>query len=512
MRGTASRSVRCGPGLSIALALANALAACNGDDADGPAGAACARAGDCGALACVADREADAEDLAPLPLVCGSAAEGGDPGEACEEAGDCALGICLLAGACARPCEAAGDCGERERCATAFARRDGGALQPLSACVAVANLPDSASVAIEVREGALEPAANAIELEPVASDETALYVLESSEDRWPEGVRCRPPLCARALRTRDRTPVTLFDASLDYGRAPAPSNPVAIGDHLIAPVVMLPIGSRDVLSDAGYTIDLGAENEGDLLVTRLSGAGGGQRLDLNVFYVGARDFAPQGDRGPPLLAEALDVVDEILGQADIFIGDVRQIEVTGSLPMVGTAYPEGDATQGFAVMRVRFGVYVELPGLFRLSAGAGNSAINLFFLADIHARGSADGEPEAEAGGIPGPLGMHGTGSSGIAIATDMMAGAPTELGRTLAHEIAHYLGLFHTSEADGSVFDPLSDTPECRRDQALNGDRLDVEDCLGAGAENLMFWAKTTGTVLTEQQRAVLRRALILQ
>ncbi len=511
MTGTARRSVRCTSWPWVALALVHVLAACDGDS-DGAAGAVCARAADCGGLACVADPETEAEDLVPLPLVCATEAAGGAPGEACEAADDCALGICLLAGACARPCEESSDCGERERCASAFARRDDGALQQVSTCLAIANLPDAVDVELDVRAGALEPATNVIDLDPVPEGETALYVLESSEDRWPEGVRCRPPLCARALRSRDHAPVTLFDAALDYGREPAPSNPVAIGDHLIAPVVMLPIGSRDVLTDAGYTLDLGAEAEGDLRVTRVTGPGGGQRLDLNVFYVGARDFAPQGDRGPPLLAEALEVVDEILGQADIFIGEVRQIEVTGALPMVGTAHPEGDATQGFAVMRVRFGVYVELPGLFRLSAGAGNSAINLFFLSDIEPRGGSDGEPEAEAGGIPGPLGMHGTGSSGIAIATDMMAGAPRALGRTLAHEIAHYLGLFHTSEADGSVFDPLSDTPECRDDRDQHGDGLDVVDCQGAGAENLMFWAKTSGTVLTEQQRDVLRRAVILR
>ena len=85
---------------------------------------------------------------------------------------------------------------------------------------------------------------------------------------------------------------------------------------------------------------------------------------------------------------------------------------------------------------------------------------------------------------------MHGTGGSGIAIATDMMAGDPARMGRTLAHELAHFLGLFHTSEADGRVYDALEDTPECRLEDDGDGDGLDPADCESLGADNLMFWS----------------------
>jgi hypothetical protein len=306
--------------------------------------------------------------------------------------------------------------------------------------------------------------------------------------------------------------VTLFGADVDYAEADAPLNPVATGDHLHPAVVMLPIGASSALSPAGYTLALDAARPGDLRLTTLASPGGGQRLDLNAFYVGVRDLSPEGDRGPPLLADALAIVDEIFAQADIFIGDLRQIAVPGELPARGTAFePRGDEAQGFSVLHDRFGVYVELPGLFELSAGAGNAAINLFFVQEI-APLRTGGEPEAQAGGIPGPLGMHGTGASGIAISTDMMAGDAEMLGRTLAHEIAHYLGLFHTSELDGSVSEPLDDTPECRLDRDQDGDGLSVADCAEHGADNLMFWAKTTGTQLSAQQREVLRRAAILQ
>ncbi|HMI94249.1 MAG TPA: hypothetical protein VK509_22915, partial [Polyangiales bacterium] len=145
------------------------------------------------------------------------------------------------------------------------------------------------------------------------------------------------------------------------------------------------------------------------------------------------------------------------------------------------------------------------------SAGAGNRAINLFLLSDIEPL-MAGREPEAEAGGIPGPPAMHGTAGSGIAVAVDMMAGNPGQFGRTLAHEIAHYLGLFHVSEADGAVLDNLGDTSECRRAQDADRNGLDREDCAEHGADNLMFWAKAPGIELSEQQRAVLRANPILR
>lgn len=499
---------------ALAAALCTvAFSACDGDPpADDPRGEPCATDRDCDALACVADLDADPVDLAALPLVCGDPIDdGGAAGAPCEQDEDCAHGICVLAGACARACEHDTDCAASARCQAVFARRGPDALQAVSVCVAATDLPAPIDVERRMIEAAFEPPSSRVDLEAAEAGATVLYVLEHSDDRFPNDGDCRPALCVRSLSTRDRAPVELFDAAADYMQLDPPLNPVAVGSHLHPAVVMLPNGSAPVLSTAGYSLELESAQSGDLQLTRISSDASGERLDLNVFYVGALDWQPESDRGPALLADALDVVDEILGQADIFVGELRQIAVPGELPMLGTS--EDEVAQGFAVLKPRYGVYIELPGLFRLSAGAANAAINLFFVQEIVPLAQG-GEPEAQSGGIPGPLGMHGTGSSGIAISTDMMvlAGDAEMLGRTLAHEIAHYLGLFHTSERDGSVYEPLEDTPECRLDQDTEGNGLSVSDCAEQGADNLMFWAKTTGTILTEQQRAVLKRAAILK
>ncbi len=80
-----------------------------------------------------------------------------------------------------------------------------------------------------------------------------------------------------------------------------------------------------------------------------------------------------------------------------------------------------------------------------------------------------------------------------------------------LFHEIAHFMGLFHTTETDGTVSDPLNDTPKCLPQKDANHDGLvSVSECAGNGAENLMFWAGV-GTDLTPGQRSVLRRSFVL-
>ncbi len=66
----------------------------------------------------------------------------------------------------------------------------------------------------------------------------------------------------------------------------------------------------------------------------------------------------------------------------------------------------------------------------------------------------------------------------------------PQLLAGTLAHEVAHWLGLYHTSESTGTIHDRIEDTPECTRNFDTNGDGiLTPEECAERGAGNFMFW-----------------------
>jgi len=60
--------------------------------------------------------------------------------------------------------------------------------------------------------------------------------------------------------------------------------------------------------------------------------------------------------------------------------------------------------------------------------------------------------------GLPGPPGLHGTSVSAVFVSR-----TGGNLGHVMAHEIGHFIGLFHTTELSGDV-DPIEDTPSCER------------------------------------------------
>lgn len=83
---------------------------------------------------------------------------------------------------------------------------------------------------------------------------------------------------------------------------------------------------------------------------------------------------------------------------------------------------------------------------------------------------------------------------------------------QTAAHEIFHFVGLYHTSEIGGLFHDRIDDTPRCTEDADANGDSVvDSDECAGLGADNLMFWEATdiSVPVITATQGEVARRNL---
>jgi hypothetical protein len=143
-------------------------------------------------------------------------------------------------------------------------------------------------------------------------------------------------------------------------------------------------------------------------------------------------------------------------------------------------------------------------------------------------------------GTIPGPSGFGGTVQSGAAVsAADMGFGtcgptlSTTQCGDDVtayiaAHEAGHWLGLYHTTEQTGDLFDPLADTATCRCDVCaplasrsscasspgqvgtpylmLGKDCTQSAQC--GGGDDLMFWLIDTEAkgALTPEQGEVIR------
>ena len=99
---------------------------------------------------------------------------------------------------------------------------------------------------------------------------------------------------------------------------------------------------------------------------------------------------------------------------------------------------------------------------------------------------------------LPGPVGVNRSTPRGVMVALDLHldeeqgAFDSAHLGRTIAHELGHYMGLFHISEASGLTHDPLDDTPQCV-DRNGSG-AVTALECSEQGASNLMYWSTEEG------------------
>ena len=120
------------------------------------------------------------------------------------------------------------------------------------------------------------------------------------------------------------------------------------------------------------------------------------------------------------------------------------------------------------------------------------------------------------AGGIPGAVGTSKSENSVFALSSlwrtfsgelggDYGPLAAVE-GDVLAHEVGHFLGLFHSTEGDGSDADPLEDTPQCPA--ATIGSSL--ESC--PDYSNVMFFSSQDPNMIASplQKRVVQGSALL--
>jgi hypothetical protein len=121
------------------------------------------------------------------------------------------------------------------------------------------------------------------------------------------------------------------------------------------------------------------------------------------------------------------------------------------------------------------------------------AAVNLFFIEDYCSMCGWSGIL-GNAAGMPGSMGIANSWNGVLNSLSAHASGTTLDsqlLGETAAHEMGHQLGLFHTTESGGAVFDILTDTAEClnsTKDFNNNG-KMSAEECEGYGGENLMFW-----------------------
>lgn len=229
-------------------------------------------------------------------------------------------------------------------------------------------------------------------------------------------------------------------------------------------------------------------------------------LDINFVFADIGGLDAASAESDADFQAAVGEMRSLLGGRGISIGQISYCDMTAS-----------DASR-YAVIDSVDGASSELSRMFATSSALGSigcqaeDAVN-FFLVDEIVGGRAGYIILGIAGGIPGPATINGTTHSGVAVTMTGFRRNPVQLAQTMAHEGGHYLGLFHTTEAEGTAFDPLPDTPECDNGKDRNADGLvDNSECSAAGADNLMFWAAGDAAekVSADQQFILLRNPAI--
>ncbi|MCS6857112.1 MAG: hypothetical protein NZM37_05325 [Sandaracinaceae bacterium] len=447
----------------------------------------CARDRECPSSLCVHDFEAPPEDLAEVRLRCGPRVGPLDPLSECNSPIDCSHGLCTLFGGCVRPCADASDCGEEERCARVPIPRGPSSLQFTQACIPWVVLPEG--VRLSRREDVrLAPRSTLHTFEiPPSSALAQLFLHVAGDDD--------PFWSVLTIDTSDGR--RLFDISL-LGMSPQPL--VALPSLGGVLPILISNGDRDFPEGTGFVARIYLSRTFEFTRLGIERNRGGRTLDLDFVSIGVSP--PINRMPPPDLAPALSVLDALLRRFGLELGRIRHFNLPGSLAETHAIIEEPSTSER-----------MEVGDILALSAGNPRPSLPVFLI-----RSAADFF--GTAGSLPGPMGSHGTRASGIIIALEDIQNWPGPgswthvFASVLVHEFAHFAGLFHTSEADGSVFEPLSDTPECKPEHDANMDGvLAPEECVGRGAENLMFWlGNFEDPQLSPRQRQILERAMVLR
>lgn len=433
-----------------------------------PLGAFCDGDGDCETGECITDgdwpRGYCTSGCGDCDGVCGSTPSGDRCLTACDGDLDCRPGYVCSEGGCTAPCGGDADCSDGLRCNTASGR-----------CVT----PSAAGASQEIVD-----IASGVSVSGQLSNELTVNVPEGTQgfSILAEGNGADLMIIGE-MRDPNNRKIYDFQDPFNSKVRFFPS------DGLITQTV--PTSPRSAPTAGAYKFRLikdGGSKSINVraLIKTADGDLDSATVDVNFFFAklsgGLSAATAESDAA---FQQAVTEMQRLLGSQGVTVGDVSYCDMASA------------DQDKFSVVDSVDGPTAELGQMFSRSGdadalGCKAGGLNFFLVQEI-VGGRAGYIILGIAGGIPGPPpGVDGTTHSGVAVTMSGYTRNPRQIAQTMAHEGGHYLGLFHTTEAEGTAFDPLDDTVECPNSKDSNGDGIvSYEECLsGGGAGNLMFWA----------------------
>jgi len=219
------------------------------------------------------------------------------------------------------------------------------------------------------------------------------------------------------------------------------------------------------ISGSGVTMDVRV-----IMEMRSNGTNPNAVLPLNIFLASGLTPTKSTAANDPNLQSMLTQVDQILSAQGISLGDIDYYDILNS--------SFDQIAQG------------EEEELFQLSGAATKVRCNLFLVKQVWG-----GMLLGLSGAIDGSKRNGDRVTGVVSLYTDVNTSA---IAIIVAHEMLHYLGLWHTVEANG-VWDQINDTPNCPAVGTGAG-------CSVEGGGLLMHWQGNGGKVFTAGQGLVVR------
>jgi hypothetical protein len=490
------------PGAPCSNGLECRSAICLPPDLGGVCATACSDRTTCGAEQVCTPIASDADgDSAPDYVLgaCVAPSSGGAfLAETCASHAECESRACVD-GRCTESCDDPTDCLRGQECAT---RLFPGTDVPFQSCGFHTRIGDTEVLDLDLGTVVLSGLAPSPNVFFVLPDDAVSFVIHARRIDGPS-----VPLAFIEVSGPAEPPYFSYFDFASWVDQPVRWYPSETFEHI---QMMVPNSTPDRVVAVGgrHNLSFIAQEETGGMVTlalsavvkRAAGPAPTGVLDLNLHFVGVDVNAAEAMTDPRVQG-AIQGVRDIYAPAGITLGTIRYFDLS-------------DPGGTLSVLDSTDGPTSELSQLLALGADRTEDGVDVFFVRGI-ADDRSGGITLGIAGGIPGPANVHGTIHSGVAVSFDArIVGSGTDgarnIAQIMAHEMGHYVGLFHNRERLSAC--PAGTGPdETRRCSPFGGEDV-IADTSRSDGTNLMWYAlggedgRTYNVALSNGQGFVMR------